>query len=340
MRETYLHLTLTDRDRIKALRDDGFGVRKVARTLSLSHSTVSRELRRNARSPLTQHGEPGSYEPLVAQQKAYVRRQMGAYQGKKLETNRELREYVISRLQVGWNPDEISGRLRRTPGAAYVSKTTIYEWLYSVYGQPYCQYLARARYKPKRRSHHLKPGLSIPNRLPIWQRPKGATNRSRYGHWEGDTVVSGKYTRSTTSLVVATERKTRYLAARLIPNLAGETFSAAMNGMLAGKRVASLTLDNGVENHAHHRITEQTGATVFFCDPYSSWQKGSVEHANKLLRGYLPKGCDLAAYDQRYVEWAVDRINNKPRRCLGYKSALELAVEKGVILEECGALRG
>jgi IS30 family transposase len=286
------------------------------------------------------HGEPGSYEPTVAQHKAYLRRQQASYQGKKLETNASLREHVINRLQAGWNPDEISGRLRRTPGAIYVSKTTIYEWLYSSYGQPYCQYLARVRYKPKRRSHHLKPGLTIPNRLPIWQRPKGATNRSRYGHWEGDTVVSGKYTHSTTSLVVAQERKTRYVTAQLIPNLAGETFSTAMNDMLANKFVASLTLDNGVENHAHQRITEQTGASVFFCDPYSSWQKGGIEHANKLLRGYLPKGCNLAAYDQRYVEWAVERINNKPRRCLGYKSALELAVEKGVITEKRGALRG
>jgi IS30 family transposase len=340
MKDRYSHLTLTNRDRIKALHDDGFSMRKIARTLGISHSTVSRELQRNARSGQTQHGEASGYEPFVAHHKAYVRRRMATYQGKKLETNRELQEYVIARLQAGWNPDEISGRLKRTPGATYISKTAIYEWLYSAYGQPYCQYLARARYRPKRRSHRLKPGLTIPNRLPIWQRPKGATNRSRYGHWEGDTVVSGKYTHSTVSLVVATERKTRYLTARLIPNLAGETFSAAMSELLAGKSAASLTLDNGVENHAHHRITEQTGATVFFCDPYSSWQKGSVEHANKLLRGYLPKGCNLADYDQHYVEWVVSRINNKPRRCLGYKSALELAMEKGVITEKSGAVRG
>jgi transposase, IS30 family len=340
MRDNYSHLTLITRDRIKALHEDGFSVRKIGRTLHIAHSTVSRELRRNARGLQTQHGLPGEYEPLVAQQKAYVRRKLASYQGKKLETNPELRAYVIDRLRAGWNPDEISGRLKRTPGAAYVSKTTIYEWLYSAYGQPYCQYLACARYRPKRRARALKAGLTIPDRLPIWQRPKGATNRSRYGHWEGDTVVSGKYTRSRTSLVVATERKTRYLAARLVPNLAGETFSTAMNELLGNKTVATLTLDNGVENHAHRRITEQTGAAVFFCDPYSSWQKGSVEHANKLLRGYLPKGCNLGEYDQAYVEWVVDRINNKPRRCLGYKSSLELAVEKGVIQKKSGAVGG
>lgn len=340
MRTNYTHLNLIDRDRIKALHDSGFGVRKIARTLGIAHSTVSRELRRGARSSTTQHGEPGMYEPLVAQQKAYARRQLANYQGKKLETHQALREHVIARLKAGWNPDEISGRLKRTPGMPYVSKTTIYEWLYSIYGQPYCRYLARQRYQPKRRARKLKPGLTIPNRLPIAKRPKGATNRSRYGHWEGDTLVSGRYTRSTASLVVAMERKTRYLTAQLVPNLAGGTFSSAMNELLTGKHASSLTLDNGVENHEHQRITEHTGAHVFFCDPYSSWQKGTVEHANKLLRGYLPKGCNLADYDQHYIEWVVRRINNKPRRCLGYKTALELAVEKGVVTEESGALRG
>lgn len=102
----------------------------------------------------------------------------------------------------------------------------------------------------------------------------------------------------------------------------------------------SMTLDNGVENHAHQAFTRATGAATFFCDPYSSWQKGSVEHANKLIRGYIPKGSNLADYDQVYINYMLRRINNKPRRCLGYKSALELALEKGVIARESGAVRG
>lgn len=332
MKTPHTHLNLIDRDRIKALHDDGYGVRKIGRTLGIPHCTVSRELRRNARSPHSQHGEPGVYESFVAQHKAYLRRYYASYQGKKLETNTVLRAYVIRGLKAGWNPDEISGRLKQSKQPFYVSKTTIYEWLYSEYGQAYCRYLPCARYRPKRQRHgSIRQGLTIPNRVSIAQRPKGATNRSRYGHWEGDTVVSGKYTRSTASLVVATERKTRYVVAGLIPNLAGQTFSTKLSQLLAGKQVRSLTLDNGVENHAHHVITEATGAPVFFCDPYSSWQRGSVEHANKLLRGYVPKGSNLAHYDQAYVRRAVQRINNKPRRCLGYKSALELAREKGVI---------
>lgn len=340
MQTIYTHLTLIDRDRIKALHDDGFSLRKIGRTLGLSHSTVSRELRRGRRGERTQYGQPGAYEPLVAHNKAYLRRKYAGYQGKKIESDRELRTYVIAGLMAGWNPDEISGYMKRLRLPFYVSKTAIYEWLYSAYGQAYCQYLHRARYRPKRRRRGLKPGLSISGRRPIAERPAGATNRSRYGHWEGDTLVSGRYTRSTTSLVVATERKTRYVVAGLIPNMAGETFSGTLSQLLHGKYVRTMTLDNGVENHTHQAFTKATGAATFFCDPYSSWQKGSVEHANKMIRGYIPKGSNLADYDQAYINYVVRRLNHKPRRCLGYKSAVELALEKGVITRESGALRG
>lgn len=340
MKVPYHHLTLSDRDRIKTLYDDGFGIRKIARTLGISHSTVSRELRRNGRGNSSRHGKPGIYEPTVAHHKAYLRRHFASFQGKKLETTPALRQYVVGALKAGWNPDEISGRLKRLPTSPYVSKTTIYEWLYSARGQYYCQYLPTARYRPKRRRHLYRSGLTIPNRIPIHQRSEAANSRHQYGHWEGDTIVSGKHNYSTTSLVVVQERKTRYVSARLIPNLTGKIFSSAVNDLLADKHVASLTLDNGVENRDHALVTQATRADIFFCDPYSSWQKGGVEHVNKMLRAYIPKGSNLATYDPAYIDWAVARINNKSRRCLGYKTALELAKEEGVITEVGGAVRG
>lgn len=340
MKAHYHHLSLTDRDRLKALRDDGFGIRKIARTLGISHSTVSRELRRNVRGTHSIHGHKGAYEPTVAHHKAYLRRRHVSFQGKKLETNRELRDHVVTKLKAGWNPDEISGHLKRTAHDSYVSKTTIYEWLYSARGQYYCQYLPTAQYRPKRRRHIYRSGLTIPNRIPIHQRSEAVNTRRHYGHWEGDTIVSGKHNYSTTSLVVLQERKTRYVSARLIPDLTGKTFSGAVNDLLTDKHVASLTLDNGTENRDHEAITARLGSDIFFCDPYSSWQKGGVEHANKMLRAYIPKGSNLATYDPIYIDWAVARINNKPRRCLGYKSALELAQEEGIITEVSGAVRG
>ncbi len=340
MKPTYTHLTLTDRDRITALYEDGFSIRKIARTMGRSHSTVSRELRRGRRGAHSRHGEPGQYEPVIAHHKAYLRRKYATYQGKKIETDAVMRDYVTGGLQSGWNPDEISGWLKRTQPQSYVSKTAIYEWLYSEWGQSYCQYLPSRNHHPKRRRYGLKQGKTIPNRTSIRLRPSGASNRTRYGHWEGDTVVSGKHTKSRSSLVVAMERKSRYVVAGLIPDLGGDTFSARLVELLQDKQVHTLTLDNGIENRSHHTITRETGAAVFFCDPYSSWQKGSVEHANKLIRGYIPKGSDLSNYDQAAIDRIVARINNKPRRCLGYKSALELATEKGVIEPVSGAFRG
>lgn len=101
--------------------------------------------------------------------------------------------------------------------------------------------------------------------------------------------------------------------------------------MLTGKQIRTLSLDNGIENKQHAGIASATGAGIYFCDPYSSYQKGGVENANKMLRRYVPKGCDIGRFSQLQLDDFVAKINNKPRRCLGYKSALQLAQLKGVI---------
>lgn len=103
--------------------------------------------------------------------------------------------------------------------------------------------------------------------------------------------------------------------------------------MLAGKLTLTLGLDNGIENKAHQDITKTTGADVFFCDPYASHQKGGIENANKMLRRYVPKGCDVNMFTQEQIDQFVLTINSKPRRYLGYKSAIQLANEKGVYLD-------
>lgn len=143
--------------------------------------------------------------------------------------------------------------------------------------------------------------------------------------------MSGKKTHAKTALAVVQERTTRYIGATLIPNLKPETFTKATNSMLTDKQALTLSLDNGIENKRHKDITDATGVQVFFCDPYSSYQKGGVEHANKMLRRYLPKSCDLGNYTQEQIDQFVTTINRKPRRCLGYKSALQCAEEKGIL---------
>jgi transposase, IS30 family len=322
-RQKYKGLSDAERSEISILKKRGCGVREIAQALGRSPNTVSYELKQNS--------VDGIYDPLKAKQKSRVSRRSRRYQQHKIERNTALRAYVVAGLESGWNPDEISGAMKQTKQPFYVGKTVIYDWLYSSYGQPYCQYLPSAHYKPKRQKAKATERVMIPDRVSITGRPLGATNRTRYGHWEGDTVVSGKRTGGKAALAVCQERKTRLIGATLIPDLRPVSFAEATTALLADKKSLSLTLDNGIENKQHRSITDATGAKVFFCDPYSSWQKGGVENANKMLRRYLPKGCDLGKFDQVFVDAVVDRLNKKPRRVLGYKSALQLAYEKGVI---------
>lgn len=325
----YQHLTKVERQELEILLSKGYSQREIARTLGRSHTSIGREIKRGhyGSDKRTAADKRGSYEALTADHKAYVRRLYAKYQGKKIHEDEELEAYVIRGLKKHWNPDEISGAMKRDQTTFYASKTAIYEWLYSEWGQTYTPYLYSKRHKPKQRTPKTE-RVMIPNRVSISKRPLGATNRSRYGHWEGDTVVSGKKTGSTTALVVTMERKSRFMAARKIPNLRPVSFNAAI-GDIQGTltRMHSLSLDNGIENRYHAKLP----VLAFFCDPYSSWQKGGVENANKMIRRYLPKGMDLDQVTPQRLAAIVATINNKPRKILGYKSALQIMEEEGLL---------
>lgn len=322
-RQRFVGLSDAERSEIAILRKRKCSLREIAKALGRSPNTISYELKRNS--------VDGIYDPLQAKQKSRVTRRSRRYQQYKIERDAALRAYIVTGLEAGWNPDEISGAMKQTKQPFYVGKTVIYDWLYSSYGQPYCQYLPSAHYKPKKQRAKTTERGTIPDRVSVERRPVGATNRTRYGHWEADTVVSGKRTGGKAALAVAQERKTRLIGALLIPDLRPVSFAHATTKLLSGKKALSLTLDNGIENKQHGSITASTGTSVFFCDQYSSWQKGGVENANKMLRRYLPKGCNLDRFDQGFVDAVVDRLNKKPRKVLGYKSALQCAVEKGII---------
>lgn len=153
-------------------------------------------------------------------------------------------------------------------------------------------------------------------------------------------MVSGMSTGSRAALAVAVERSSRLVLVRLIPGLRPATFTSAVNQLLEDKCVRTLSLDNGFENRHHDRITRATGATVYFTDPYSSWQKDSVENANKMLRRYIAKGSDLSLLTQAQFDEYVEKINNKLRKILGYKSAVEVAEERGIYDPRGGAFGG
>lgn len=327
-------LTDAERCEIDILHAKGYSARSIAKVLGRSPNTVATELKRNSY-------RDGRYVATRAKQKAYVRRKYARYQGKKIQEDDELRSFIILKLSAHWNPDEIAGYLKaNSPCGFYVSKTAIYEWLRSEWGQAYCPLLHSQRYRRKPRKQSNAARVMIPDRTSITERPVAALDRAEPGHCEYDSVVSGKRSGSTAALAVLVERSSRLVRAQLVPDLRPEPYADTIAALAMGLAARSMTTDNGIENKQHTLVTKKTGAPVFFTDPYSSWQKGGVENANKMLRRYFPKGTDFATVSQTAVDDALARINNKPRKILGYKSSLQVAKEKGLILEEGVLIRG
>ena len=312
----FTNLSLAERAEIGILRSKGYSIRSIAKSLERSPNTIHYELRRNKTR--------GRYNPKKADAKSWLRKRMRRLQWMKIEEIPELKRYIVEGLQRKWNPDEISGRMRLEKKLWYVSKNSIYRWLYGNRGQRYCPLLYSRRYYRRKRAGSKKRVL-IPNRVDISKRSRGAETRSRYGHWEKDAVNSRQGISA--SLAVGEERKSRLFAAIKVRNMSPVDHELATRKMLKGKKVLSITRDNGIENIRH----EETPIPSFFCEPYSSWQKGGIENGNKLIRVFFPKGTDFRFVTQEQVDHAVNLINEKPRRILGYRSAFEVALAAGII---------
>lgn len=332
-------LTGAERCEVDILHGRGYSARSIAKALGRSPNTIAAELKRNSY-------QDGRYVAARAKQKAYVRRKYAKYQGKKIQEEDVLRSFIILKLSKQWNPDEIAGFMKRHRSCLwlcqeadctygrYASKTAIYEWLHSEWGQQYCPLLYSKRYRRKPRRQNKTNRVMIPDRVSITERPMAALDRIELGHCEYDSIVSSKRSGSTAALAVLVERSSRLVRAQLVPTLQPAPYAETIAQLASDLQTRSLTTDNGIENRRHELVTKKTGALVFFTHPYSSWQKGGVENANRMLRHYFPKGTDFATVNQTDVVYALWCINNKPRKILGYKSSLQVALEKGLILEE------
>lgn len=324
----YSHLVATQRDRIEALIDAGEKQKEIAKILRIDPSTVCREIRRNRRRRRVRGGKKfGKYEAEVANHKAIKRRENSKYRAKKINENQELKKYIVSKLKIRWSPDEISGRMKREKKKFYASKTAIYEWLWSSYGQRYCKYLYSRRYHPKKRGKKHKK-VVIPHRIGLEKRPKGATNRTRYGHHESDTFVSGKKTGSKRAGSVTFERKAKYVSITKIKSLSPIYHTASLKKKSEELKIKSFSMDNGIENAKY----EEIGIPTYFCEPYSSWQKGGVEGVIKLIRWHIPKGVDIDEYSDDGILLIENTLNNKPRKSLRYKTPYEVMVEHNLFI--------
>lgn len=316
----YGHLTQTQRDRIEALLKEGHTQNAVAEILKVNKSTISREVRKRAK-------QSGIYDAERAEEKARVLRNNAKYQGMKIETNTSLKEYIIEQLKQKRSPDEIAGRMKREKKLFCISKDAIYKWLYSSYGERYCKYLCTERYKKKPQRKDPLKRSTIPNLVSITKLPLGSKNKSRYGHYEGDTFVSPRAA-GTANVAVVVEKKSKFLAAQKLQTRKPEEMKDTIQFFETILMMKSLVLDRGIENRYH----EQFNVSSYFCDPHTPSQKPLVEGSIGLLRRWLwKKGTDLSKVSAESLEDGIAFINAKYRKSLGYRSAREVAEESGIL---------
>lgn len=321
MKESFKHLNQSDRDRLEALLDSDHTQTQVACILNVNKSTISREVKKRKR-------RDGHYEASTAQQKAYVKRKDSKYQGMKVESSEEMKTYIIEGLKQKRSPDEIAGRMKKDNLSFYASKDAIYHWLYSIHGQKYSHYLCTQRYKPKKQRENKTKRTMIPDRISIDLRPLGATNKTRYKHFEVDTAVAPKRSGNTEAIAIAIERKSKLILGKRIPSLKNKEMTKAIQSFNKEVHILSLTGDNGIENRDHKNWRTPT----FFADPHSPWQKPMVENSIGLLRRWFyKKGTNWAKVSEKELQEAISILNNKYRKSLNYLSAMEVALAHDII---------
>ncbi len=318
-RRTYCQLSLTERDRLAILRAQGLSLSEIARRLKRDKSTVSRELQRN-------HGTVyHSYGGGSAHRRAQQRRHQ-ASRHERLR-NPQVRAYVRSRLKRGWSPEQIAGRLPQVKPGLSVSHEAIYQYIYNPMvrrQENLVPYLARAHWKRQLRGHrHTHRDLHIPERISVRKRPGVINRRHQLGHWENDLIISR---RSPAALNIIVERKTRLTKlVKLAHHTPHETRCAITRTLSHLPRHArrSITYDNGHENLHHREINAVLGTSSYFCEPYHSWEKGTVENTVGLVRRVFPKKTDFARITGKSIKRLERLLNNRPRKTLYFKTPKE-----------------
>ncbi|MDE3207674.1 MAG: IS30 family transposase [Pseudomonadota bacterium] len=308
----YTHLTQEERYQIYALKKAGLKQNEIANVLERSPSAISRELSRN-------RGGRG-YRPRQAQSLAEARRAMNARR-----IDDATWQFAQAMLLEQWSPEQISGH-------AAISHETVYRRVYAdkqsgglLWKNLRCQKQRRKRYgKAERR------GI-IPNRLSIEDRPAIVEERSRIGDWEADTLIGRNHKQAIVSIV---ERKTGFTLIQKVERKTAEAVSQAMTDLLKPyhRKVHTITSDNGREFAGHEAISRQLKADFYFAHPYASWERGTNENTNGLIRQYFPKERDFTTITQQEIDMAMERLNNRPRKRLGYQTPNQVFFKSGVAL--------
>lgn len=314
---TYTQITLHERYAIWMLRKLGFTPAAIARQLKRHRSTITREVRRNI---WRENGV--TYQPLKAQSYTNERRRV-ARRGTQFSD--EAWAFIEDLLREDWSPEQIVGWCRRF-GILSISHETIYRRILTdrKRGGTLWRHLRVVTKKYRKRYAAYDSRGRLAGKRHISERPAAAETRSRVGHWEGDTVMGSP--RDTACIVTMVERRSGFVAIGQLDSRQAADVTARMQQLIEAqpRPVHTLTLDNGTEFHSYKQLEAATNTTCYFATPHHSWERGSNENANGLMRQYWRKGVSMAHLTQRDCQRIADKLNRRPRKRLGFRTPEEV----------------
>ncbi|WBL23793.1 IS30 family transposase [Zunongwangia sp. HRR-M8] len=320
----YKRLSFKERVIIQTLIDEEKTKACIAKKLNRARSTISREINKLVVN------KDDKYDATLANWLA-----KDDYLNKrnldKINTHIKLKFFVYKGLLQGWSPDQISGRLKdKYPNdpVMSISYEAIYMHIYrhrqASLNKKLIKLLPYQKSQRRRANAKTKRGSKIKGIINIKDRPKHIENRLEIGHWEGDLVI-GKGQKSAIGTIV--ERKSRFVCIIKLKDRKSATVTKQFAKVLQGFNqhlIKTMTYDNGVEMAKHKDFTKQTGIKVYFADPYASWQRGTNENTNGLIRRYFPKRTDFNKVTAKQLKYVQDKLNNRPRKIINYKTPNEI----------------
>jgi IS30 family transposase len=340
--QRYRHLSAEERAAIEKLGSEGKSIREIARHLGRSPSTISREVRLGLFSAAAvgtvyrPYRDPRLRSASTVPDPVYVggwahhkaqERAKHCHQPTRMRHD-PLVAYTCDKLREGWTPQLIAGRLPidyPDDPKMRVCAETLYTWIYSEEQKHrrLAEYLPRAHKRRRKKAGRRRNRVKPPGRIPIASRPPGASNRTEFGHWEGDSIIGAT---KNAAIRTEVERKTRYLQARLVP---GTTSQGALDAQIdmftplprAARKTT--TCDNGSEHAKWKDLRRRLRVLTYFAQPYHSWERGTNERTNGLIRRYWPKGTNFEPLTDQDLQDAVDEINNRPMAILDYHTPAE-----------------
>lgn len=320
------HITSIERGEISAYLQSGLSKAQIGCRLGRDRSSIGREISRNS--------VKGVYEPQRAQA-LYHKRRNECRPRRKLD-HMPLRRYLYDRITSGWTPETVAGCLPMEfpdDPRMRISHEAIYQ---GIYRDERMHFLIKAlpQARPKRRKRgqgKTRRGPSIPDRVGIEHRPQEVNERTRYGDWEGDLIVGAGQSGYALTLV---ERKSRLTMTRKLESKNSEQVADAIIDAfmdIPPSWIKTITFDNGTEFACHGRIARETGADIYFATPYSSYQRGTNENTNGLIRRFLPKKMSFENITQERMNLIEEELNNRPRKKLGFHSPIDVFKKQRIL---------